>query len=154
VSRFTSAPMKLHDAAIIFANISDITFDELDAMGLDAWRAMKMVRQFSKQGEAFTGFYDGRPVCIFGSVPDNGVRSTWFVAAEEYFNIGISAVRFCRDFCADLVKRYGEPLESVSWSKSKPLERWFAVHKFQVVERADLWTKFRLDVSDKVNKIC
>jgi hypothetical protein len=138
-----TVPAKLWHVMDVLANLSPQNVGEFDHLGLSNWEAFKRINGFMQQGEATTLLLENRPCCVFGVVWEpSDYHRTWFVATQNYWDLGLSGVRHAKRFLASAVRR--GPLITGSCSPHPDVERWFKLLGYEKIEETEgvKWFKY------------
>jgi hypothetical protein len=122
----------------ILTHLSEQNRSELEALGLNTEEALLYLEQYLELGEAETGLVEGEPVAVFGVLH---AGTTWFVATDKFWNLGLAGVRFARRY---LKRNCKTALFSCSMSSHPDVERWFMALGFECLggEGAAKWFKW------------
>lgn len=126
----------LEDAQAILADLSEISAQELDALGVTD--RLAAVGALLGRGEARTFVEDDKPVYILGCVEKVALPpalSVWFVATQRFFDMKAATVFKARRALREMRERHpGFAVESCSWSKRPQARRWFELIGFKLLE--------------------
>lgn len=117
-------PATLGDAMFVMKNLSEQSRSERDAMGVTDWQMLKMINGWMEDQGAAAGVVGSAPVVLFGIIKSDEVTTTWFLATQEYFDLGAPAVLHARRYLKSKRKEHG-PLVTVSRSNHPAVDRWF-----------------------------
>lgn len=135
MKRFWSRKGTYKDVDSILAKISDVTKAEMDALGVDRWKAYGRAKACKGAG-TLTAIMDGMDVAaLFGAVklPGKNVHATWFIASQQYFDGGIGALRISIEEVKRLKAHTETELQSATLSKEKHVHKWFKSLGFDMV---------------------
>lgn len=145
--KLRARPATLKDVMAVLDHPSRITAAEIDTAGYTNWSLLKAVRMQMHIGEATTVSQNGAPLFVVGHYPDplrSRNRIMWFIATEEWFELGARSVLYGRRFMRDLRQRFpGKNFTCISWSRHPELARWFAFQGFTLEERAGQASVFK-----------
>lgn len=132
---------KYADVEHVLENLSTITEAEMKAFHVDRWNVMQRARACKKGlGGLDCLFIDeGNPLAIIGSLPVTdhpAIHRTWFIARQEYFDMGAKAVFGSMRYMTALANsRPNITWEAVTASEQPDLDRWFAFMGFTLAEQ-------------------
>jgi len=140
-------PASLMHVMAVLDRPSRVTAAEIDAAGYTNWSLLKAIRMQIAEGEATAVSQDGVTLFVVGHYPDplrSRNRIMWFIAAEQWFDLGARSVLYGRRFMRNLRKAHpGKTFTCISWSKHPELARWFAFQGFALEERAGQASVFK-----------
>lgn len=85
---------------------------------------------------AWVGYYDDRPVCVFGAAPLNliaGVGSPWLLGTDELAERPAAFLRRCRPYVARMVAVYPKLVNHVD-DRNEASKRWLSWLGFEIGE--------------------
>lgn len=128
------------DVAHVLANLSKITADEMSAISRTHWQSLGVAKACKKGGGLDCLFLDYQnPLAIFGSIPKTdhpAIHRTWFIASQEYFDLGAKAVLGSMRFMNGVARNNPRiTFEAVTASGHPHLNRWFAHMGFKLKEQ-------------------
>lgn len=129
--KVASRPASDEDVRRVFSDLAPRTRDEAQAAGL----VPNTVRAWRHKFGADVITVDQDPVALFGSFPEDGVRYTWLLGREAFFQP--TTIRFSRQHVANLRQKYPEfSIRSLSRSRHPQTERWFNLLGFRKIHEA------------------
>lgn len=135
MKRFWTRPGTYKDVDFVLDNVSQITKQEMEDLGVNRWKAYGRARACKKTG-ALLCIMDGmRPVAVYGAVklPGQNAHATWFIASEHYFDAGAPAVLASARFVKQLKAKVGTQLRAATASAHKDVHRWFRLLGFEML---------------------
>ncbi|MGN8119861.1 hypothetical protein [Labrys sp. 22185] len=124
----TSRTASDEDVRHIFDDLAERTKIEIQAVGL----VPDTVRAWRAEFGADSITVNEEPVALLGSYPENGVRYTWLLGREAFFQPCV--VRFSRRYIVSLRQQYpGVQILSLSRSQHPRTERWFKLLGFRKI---------------------
>jgi hypothetical protein len=121
----------LVDVHDIMPRLSHVNKVELFTDGSTPWQVIAMAREFLSKGTADAVFLGDELIAIFGHTPhqsENGVRVTWFLATERFWELGVRGVVYARKYLSRLRREYPTtPFVSYSDSPHPAVDRWFSL---------------------------
>ena len=107
-----------------------------------------LVRRFLELSTeyGYTVWFEDKPVAVFGAYldPEDDKYYTWFLATEEFGNVGVSLTRFLRGFIRD--RKAEKPtavLELWSAVDHPKARKWFEVLGFEYLEPSGKFHLYR-----------
>lgn len=139
---------KYSDVEHVLDRLSKISTDEMATVGRNRWHAMGNAKACKNGGGLDCLFYDpANPLAIIGSVPMTEkpyIHRTWFIASQEYFDLGAKAVFGSMRYMTALAKSKPRiTFEAVTASNHPHLQRWFAHMGFEKQEHYESISLFR-----------
>jgi hypothetical protein len=128
------------DVEYILENLSEVSAAEMMAFELTNWDMMHRARQCMKTGGLDCIIENGKPLAVIGSIyeKDPYIHRTWFIATQQYFDMGVKAVLASRRYMTTLAKsRPGVCFQAFTGSPHPQVERWFALLGFQKIQELD-----------------
>jgi hypothetical protein len=143
-------PALYADVEHILDNLSDISAREMDVLQLDRWHAMGRARMCKKSGGLDCLLEKrGPPLAVIGTVQQKDrpyIHRTWFLASQEYFDMGARAVfGSMRYITALALSQPNITLEAITLSTHPHVERWFAHMGFEKVDHSVYVRKPKVD---------
>jgi len=136
--RLRSRPAQLGDAISVLTRCSDITKAELQQLGHSPFGALVLAKDYLKTGDAIC-VHNRQPLFVLGLVPHPMVprlKLTWFMATQEWFDLGAKGIRLGRRYMRQLADRHpGQIIQSLSLLTDRKTARWFRAHGFDEVDR-------------------
>jgi hypothetical protein len=72
---------------------------ELERLSLSKKQAGMRAAEWAEKGHAWAFMYEGKTVAVFGMFAEwPGTWRSWFMATEDYWKLGLSAVRHAKKF--------------------------------------------------------
>jgi hypothetical protein len=140
----------ISDVHNIMPHLSYVNRAELFVDGSTAWDMIGIARGFLKNGTADAVFLGDELIAIFGHCPnesERGVRTTWFLATERFWELGVRGVVYARKYLSRLRREYPTtPFVSYSDSPHPAVNRWFSLLGYRQLYAPYLRCKaFRLE---------
>lgn len=143
--RLRTRPATIGDAVSVLSRMSDVTKAEMQALGRGAFDTLVAAKTYIRDGDAVCA-HTRQPLFVLGLVPHAMVpnlKLTWFIATQEWFDLGAKGVLLGRKIMRDLAARHpGAIIQSVSLSPHPDAPRWFALHGFEEVDRGGNYAVF------------
>lgn len=140
---------KFADVEHILENLSTITAAEMEAFRVNRWNVLQRAQACKKGlGGLDCLFIDEHnPLAIIGSLPlteHPAIHRTWFIARQEYFDMGAKAVFGSMRYMTALAKsRPNITWEAITASEHPAVDRWFAFMGFEMAEQFENIRLFR-----------
>lgn len=117
----------LADAENVLSRLCDQNRAEAAQMGYsDSVLALKLAA-FMLRGESYALWFDGQPQFILSIADEPNIGPcTWFIASKEFFNKGMRAPKWSRQFLKELAFNHGD-LITISASGHPDVERWMRI---------------------------
>lgn len=126
---------RLDDALVVAANMREADRAEVWASShATPERAIREALRVSTA--AWVGYYDGRPVCVFGVAPLNmvaGIGSPWLLGTDELVERPAAFLRRCRPYVARMLAVYPKLVNHVD-DRNEASKRWLSWLGFTLCE--------------------
>jgi hypothetical protein len=126
------------DVEYILEHLSEVSQAEMMAFELTNWDMMDRARKCMKSGGLDCFIENNEPLALNGTIYDEKtpyVHSTWFIATQKYFDMGVKSVLATRRYMTALAKRHpGVCFRAFTGSPHPEVERWFALIGFRKIE--------------------
>lgn len=128
-------PATFHDALVVAANMRDADRAEVWASSHESPEAA-VSRSLRVSTHAWVGYYDDRPVCVFGAAPLNmiaGLGSPWLLGTDELVDRPAAFLRRCRPYVARMLAVYPKLVNHVD-DRNEASKRWLSWLGFNLGE--------------------
>jgi hypothetical protein len=111
------------DVVYILERLCEQHKSEHKSLGLTRGDALAKIRQWMRIGDAEVALLDDKPIAAVGIFPEHGVMTTFVIATDTYFRLGVRALRHARRYMAGLTAKYG-PIFGTTASTHPDAVRW------------------------------
>lgn len=136
MNRIEIGPAYMRDASYVCANLNDMDRAEAFCQLPDSMKTHELAWGLLEGSEAWTAFWKGRPVAIFGTAPIHvSALSVWMLGTDRSWRVAVEVVRFFKqDIGPRRVVQGYRTMEARTW------ERHTAAHGWMEGAGARRWT--------------
>lgn len=132
------------DVDYVINNLWQRGCDEVKAFGFESTEGLANFIMAGADEHGYVLTADDVPVVVFGASLEQGTWFTWFLATEQFSDLGTQATRFFNDFLKKRLKENpGARLELISACDHSEATRWFRILGFEVMERQGAFTRYK-----------